>query len=170
MHDVEHAQLRVDRGEQRRQDREVLGHVVGDGKGRQRAASHQQFLADLHHVQQLGRVAVEVDHVGGFASGLGTVVHRHADVGLSQCRGVVGAVAAHGNQATIVLLMANTREFLLWRGFGQHIVHTRFSGNRGGGQRVVASDHHGANPQLAQLGKTLTNTWLDHVFEMDRPQ
>ena len=88
----------VERNEHRRHDREVLRHVVGDREGRQRAARHQELLADPHHLDQLGRVAVEVDHVAGLPRGLGTGVHGHADVGLRQRRRVVRAVAAHGDQ------------------------------------------------------------------------
>ena len=170
MHHVEHAQLRVDRGEQRRQDREVLGHVVGDGKGGERATGHQQFLANLHHVQQLGRVAVEVDHVGRFAGSLGAIVHRHAHVSLGQGRGIVGAVAAHSDQTAVVLFVANAREFFLWRGFGEHVIHTSFGSNRSGRQRVVAGDHHSADAQFAQLGETFADAGLDHVLEVDRTE
>ena len=47
LHHVERAELRIGRREGRRDDREVLGHVVGDAEGGQRAARHQQLLADL---------------------------------------------------------------------------------------------------------------------------
>ena len=50
-------------GEDRRQDREVLGDVVGDRERGQRAAGDQQLLADLDDLDQLRRVRVEVDHV-----------------------------------------------------------------------------------------------------------
>ena len=120
-HHVEHVELRVDADEQRRQDGEVLGHVVGDGKGGQRAAGDQQLLAHLDHVEQLGRVAVQVDQVGRLAGGLGAVVHGHADVGLGQRRGVVGTVAAHRHQATFALLLANPRQFLLRGSLGDHV-------------------------------------------------
>ena len=50
-------------GEQRRDDGEVLGHVVGDGEGGERTPGDEQLLADLDDVDELGRVGVEVDHV-----------------------------------------------------------------------------------------------------------
>jgi len=40
----------------------------------------QQLLADLDHVDELGRVRVEVDHVAGLLGRHGAGVHRHADV------------------------------------------------------------------------------------------
>ena len=144
-HDVEHAQLRVDRSKQRRQDREVLGHVIGNRERGQCTTRHQQLLADLHHVQQFSGVAVQIDHVRGFPCSLGAVVHGHAHIGLGQGRGVVGAVTTHGYQTTVILLMADARQFFLRCGLGQHVVHPGFSGNRRGGQRVVARHHHGAD-------------------------
>ena len=170
MHDVEHPKLWINRREQCRQDGEILGHVVGDGKGGQRPARHQQLLADLHHVQQLGRVAVEVDHVGRFTCRLGAIVHRHANVSLGQGRGVVGAVTTHGHQTAVVLFLTDARQLFLRRGFGQHIIDACLRSNRRRGQRVVTGHHDGADPQLAQFGKTLANPGLDHVLEVDRAQ
>jgi hypothetical protein len=97
-HHVERAELGVDARERGRDDGEVLGDVVGDAEGRQRAAGHQQLLADLDDLEQLGRVAVEVDHVAGLLGRLRAGVHRHGDVGLRQRGRVVGAVAGHGDQ------------------------------------------------------------------------
>ncbi|MNL09031.1 hypothetical protein D3C87_1297780 [compost metagenome] len=99
-----------------------------------------------------------------------TIVHRHADVCLGQGRGIVGAVAAHRNQASVVLLVTDARQFFLRRSFGQHVVHARFSSNRRSGQRVVAGDHDRADPQFAQFGETLADAGLDHVLEMDRTE
>src|SRR5665213_91694 len=72
VHDVEHVQrtlwagtgsCRVGADEDSGQDREVLGDVVRDREGRQRAAGDQELLADLDDLDQLRRVGVEVDHV-----------------------------------------------------------------------------------------------------------
>ncbi|EKX61591.1 hypothetical protein STRIP9103_00163, partial [Streptomyces ipomoeae 91-03] len=57
-HDVELVQARVDGREQRRDDREVLRDVVGDGERRQRAPGDEQLLADLDDLDELGRVGV----------------------------------------------------------------------------------------------------------------
>ena len=122
-------------------DGEIFGHVVGDAEGGQRAAGHQQLLADLDDLDQLGRVAVEIDHVAGFLGGLGAGVHGHADVGLGQRRGVVGAVAGHGDQVARGLLLLEQGQLVFGRGLGEEIIHARFLGDGGGGQRVVAGDH-----------------------------
>ena len=100
-HDVERLQLRIEGDEHRRDDGEIFGDVVGDREGGQRAARHQQLLADLDDLDQLGRIAVEIDHVAGLARGHGAGVHRDADIGLRQRRRVVGAVAAHGDQLAL---------------------------------------------------------------------
>ena len=62
---------------------------------------------------QLGRVAVEVDHVAGFARGLRAGVHRHADIRLSERGRVVRAVAGHGDEMTVGLFLADALQLLL---------------------------------------------------------
>ena len=102
-------------GEQRRNDGEVLGHVVGDRERGQRAARHQELLADLDDLDQLGRIAVEIDHVAGFFRGLRAGVHRQADVGLRQRRRIVGAVAHHRDQLALGLFLADVGELRFGR-------------------------------------------------------
>ncbi|GCC46831.1 hypothetical protein chiPu_0030700, partial [Chiloscyllium punctatum] len=58
VHDVEHLELRVEREEHRRNDGKILRDVVGDRERGQRTAGHQELLADLDHLDQLGRVGV----------------------------------------------------------------------------------------------------------------
>ena len=94
-------------GEHGRHDGEILGHVVGDGESGQRAAGHQQLLADFDDLDQLGGIAVEIDHIAGLFGGLGAGVHGHADVGLGQGGSVVGAVAHHGHQLAGGLLLTD---------------------------------------------------------------
>ena len=62
---------------------------------------------------QLGRVAVEIDHVAGFARGLRAGVHGHADIGLGQRRRVVRAVARHGDEMALGLFVADALQLLL---------------------------------------------------------
>jgi hypothetical protein len=42
------------------------------------------------------------------------------------------------------LFLANQRQLGLGSCFGAEIINTRFVGDRGGGQRIVTGDHHGA--------------------------
>ena len=122
VHDVEHAELRERDDEHRRQDREVLGHVVGDRERGQRPARDEQLLADLDDLQQLGRVRVEVDHVAGLLRGGRARVHRDPDVRLGQRGRVVGAVAAHRDEPPALLLATDERELVLGRRLGEHVV------------------------------------------------
>jgi hypothetical protein len=45
-------------------------------------------------------------------------------------------------------------------GLGHEIVHAGFGGDGGGGQGIVAGDHHGANSHGAKLGES----FLDAAF------
>ena len=42
-----------------------------------------------------------------------------------------------------------------------------FGGDRRGGERIVAGDHHGADAHAAQLGEALPDAALDDVLQMD---
>ena len=130
-----------------------FGDVVGDRERRQRAARDQQLLADRDDLDQLGRIAVEIDHVAGFFRGHGAGVHREADVGLRERRRVVGAVAGHGDQAAARLLFLDVFELVLRRRLRQEVVDARFARDGGGGQRVVAGDHDGADAHRAELAR-----------------
>ena len=169
VHDVQSLQRRDGGDEQRRDDGEILGHVVGDREGGQRTARHQELLADLDDLDQFRGVIVQVDHVAGLLGGLRTAVHRHAHVGLRQRRGIVRAVAHHGDQFTGPLLAADVFEFILGAGFGDEVVDACLFGNVFCRQRVVARHHHGFHAHLAQTLETLADTRLDDVLQFVPP-
>ena len=161
---------RVGGGEDRGQDREVLGDVVGDRERGQRAARDQQLLADLDDLDQLGRVGVEVDHVARLARRLGAGVHGHADVGLGERGRVVGAVAGHRDEPAVGLLAADQLELGLGRGLGEEVVDARLLRDLGGGEPVVAGDHDGADAHRAQLLEALAHPVLDDVAQLDHAE
>ena len=167
IHNVERLELRVEGEEQRRDDGEIFRHVVGDGERRQRAARHQQLLADLHDLDELGRIGVEIDHVAGFARGLGAGIHGDADIGLRQSRRIVGAVAAHGDELALGLLGADQLELLLGRCLREEIIDAGFSRDCRSGHGVVAGDHDGADAHAAELGEALADAAFDDVLELD---
>src|SRR5699024_10831538 len=113
VHDVEHLQLGNGRHKHGGNNGEILGDIVGDGEGGQRAAGDQQLFADLHHFQDLGGVAVQIHHVGRFLGGGGAGVHGQAHVCLGQGRGVVGAVAGHGHDLAFRLLLLDDPDLCL---------------------------------------------------------
>ena len=113
MHDVERRDGREGRHQHRGNDGEIFRHIVGDAERGQRTAGDQHLFPDLDDVDQLGRIAVEVDHVAGFARGLRAGVHRDAHVGLRERRRVVRAVAGHGDEMTLGLFLADAFQFLL---------------------------------------------------------
>ena len=171
VHDVErlelHAWLPIERDEHRRDDGEIFCHVVCDRECRQCAACHQQLLADFDDLDQLGRIGIEVDHVASLARRLRAGVHRDADVGLRQRRRVVGAIAAHGDELALGLLVANEAQLFLGRGLCQEIVDTGFRRDSGCGHRIVTGDHDRADAHAAQFGEALADTALDDVLEVN---
>ena len=130
----------------------------------------EQLLADFDDLDQLRRVRIEVHHVAGFLGGLRAGVHGHADIGLGERGRVVGAVADHRDHAAAGLLPADERELVLRFGLGQKIVHARLRGDGGGGELVVAGDHHGADAHLAELREAFLDAALDDVLEMNHAE
>ena len=166
-HDVERAEFRIGREEQRRDDGEVLGDVVGDRERGQRSARHQELLADLGHLDELGRIAVEIDHVAGFARGLRAGLHGDTDIGLRERRRIVGAVAAHGDEAALGLLGLDVGELVLRRRLGDVVVDAGLGGDGGGGDRIVAGHHHRLDAHGAQRREALLDARLHDVLEVD---
>lgn len=85
---------------------------------------HQELFADPYDVDEFGRIGVQVDHIAGLFGGRRAGVHGDPDIGLGQCRGVVGAVTGHRDHVAAGLLAADVGQFLLRGGFGQEIVDT----------------------------------------------
>ena len=168
--DVELGQAGDHAREHGRDDGEVLRHVVGDREGGQRAAGDQQLLADLHDLDELGRVGVQVHHVPRLLGGGGAGVHGHADVGLGERGGVVGAVAGHRDQLAALLLLLDQRHLVFRRRLGEEVVHAGLVGDRLGGERVVTGDHDGPDAHLAHLGEPLGDALLDDVLEVDHAE
>ena len=113
---------------------------------------------------------VEVDHVAGLFRGLGAGVHRDADVGLGEGRGVVGAVAGHGDEPALRLLVADAGDLVLGLRLGDEVVDAGLPGDGGGGERVVAGDHDGADAHAAQLREARGDAGLDRVLEVDEAE
>ena len=65
------------------------------------------------------------------------------------------------------LLVADQLQLGLRRRLGQEIVDADFGGDGGGGQRIVAGDHHRADAHLAQCGEALADAALDDVLQVD---
>ena len=125
------------------------------------------MLADRDDLQQLGRIAVEIDHVAGLARRHRAGLHRDSDIGLSQRRRIVGAVAAHRDKPAARLFVADQLQLVFGRRLRQEIVDPRLGRDRRGGQRIVARDHHSADAGAAKLGEALADAALDDVFQMD---
>ena len=162
--------LREGDDEHRRDDREVLRHVVGDAEGGQRAAGDEELFPDLDDFDQFRRVGIEIDHVTGLLRRLRAGVHGHADIGLRERGRVVGAVARHGDEVAAFLFLADERQLLLGRGFGEEVIDAGLFGDGRRGARVVAGDHDGADAHGAEALEAIREAAFDDVLEVDRAE
>ncbi len=109
----------------------------------------------------------EVDHVASLARGLRAGIHGDTDIGLGQSRRIVGAVAAHGDELALGLLIADEPQLLLRRGLSEKVVDAGFRGDGRGGHGIVAGDHDGADAHAAKLGKAVADAALDDVLKLN---
>ena len=65
------------------------------------------------------------------------------------------------------LVLANQFELGFRRGLGEEIIDAGLGGDRRGGERVVAGDHHRLDAHAAQLAEALLDAALDDVLELD---
>src|SRR5208282_5629353 len=122
VHNVGHFEPRQGAGKQRWNDGEVFRNVVCNGKGCECTASHEELFSDFHHFDQLCRIAVQVNHVGGFLGGLCPGVHGQRDVGLGKGWGVICAVPHHCNQFSPHLLLFDVRKLCFRRRLGEAVI------------------------------------------------
>jgi len=165
MHDVERAQLRV-RGDEHSPG--MMAKYLATSLAIENVVSepprHQELLlADLH-LDELGRVGVEVHHVAGLPWRPGFAVHRDGHVGLSQSRGVVRPVARHRHEAPAGLQLADQAQFSSPVSPSARKSSTPASaGDRGGRERMSPGYHDRLDSHRAELGETFADPALDDV-------
>ena len=180
------------------QDGEDTGHVAGEEELDGTADVGVDVTAVLHCLDDGGKVVVGEDHACSVLGHLGAGdAHGHADVGLLQGRGVVDAVAGHGDQCTPVLPGPDDADLMLRRhtgvdrdigdkgsellvGHGLHdsALHglgvggqdADLPGNGGGGDDVVAGDHDGADAGGDTVGYRLLGLLSGGVHHSDETQ
>ena len=170
MHDVQRAQLRIGHQKQSRNNGKIFSHIIGNRKGGERAACHQQLLANADNFNELGGVGLKINHIAGLARGLCAGLHGHAHIGLRQSGRVIGAIAAHGDQTSALLLAPDIGELVLRCGLADKIIDTCLGGNGGSGQGIVAGDHHRFDAHGPQFGKACADIGLHNVLEVNDAQ
>ena len=153
-----------------RNDGKVLGHIVCDAEGGQSPACHEHLLADLDDLDELGGVRIEIHHVAGLLGSLRARVHGNTHVGLGKGRGIVGAVAGHGNQMPRRLLLPDERQLVLRPGLRQEVIDPGLFGDGCGGKPVIARNHDGFYTHGPESLETVLQASFDDVFEVDDPQ
>jgi hypothetical protein len=68
------------------------------------------------------------------------------------------------------LFLADAGELHLRRRLGEEIVHAGLRGDCGSGQGIVARNHDRADTHAPQLGKTLLDTALHHILELNHTE
>ncbi|MCY1538799.1 hypothetical protein D9M68_743600 [compost metagenome] len=125
------------------------------------------MFTDLYHLDQFGRIIIKVYHITGFFRGLGTTVHGHTNIGLGQCRGIIGTIAHHCYQAACGLFFFDVVHFIFRFGLRDKVIYSGFFCNEFCRQRIVSGNHYGFNPHFTQTFKTLLYTGFDDILQFD---
>src|ERR1700692_4410553 len=83
----------------------------------------------------------QIDHVGGFGGDVACAPHGYNDAWRSQRRGVVNAVADHGDMAALRLELPYAIQLLFGEQLGFDVGNAGFSCNYFGGAATVAGEH-----------------------------
>lgn len=143
----------------------MLGDIVGNAEGGEVAAGHEGLFADLDDIDQLGRIAVQVDDVGRLPRGLGAGVHRHRHVSLGQGRCVIAAVPVMATMkpaSWYSRISPSLSSGLAWARKSSTLASAAMSGLSPVVDRL---DSHA--PQLLEA---FLNAGFDNIFQVDYSQ
>ena len=113
------------------------------------------------------QVALHQDDVGGFDGDIGAGADGNAHVRSCQGRGIVDAVADHGDLLALCLELAHFLLLILGENLRYHPVNAGLAADGFGGLLVVAGEHDHINAQLFELRNGLTAGGLHHIRHGD---
>jgi len=153
------AQLRKGHHEHRRDDGEVLGHVVGDAEGGQSAARDQELLAD--RTISMSLVGLEsrstmlpASLAADVPEFMATPTSLSREPARRWCR------RRSWPPACPAAVLSGSAHLGFGRWPRQKVVDAGLFGDHGRGERVVAGDHHRADTHRPQLVEALANAAL----------
>ena len=106
--------------------------------------------------------------LGALDGDVGAGAHRDADVGLRQRRRIVDAVAGHRDALTLRLQPLDHGGLLVWQDVRFHAIDADRPGDRGGGDRVVAGQHHDLHAFAVQRVDRFPRRWLHGIGDPEQ--
>ena len=118
---------------------------------------------ELNGGDSVEQVALHQDDVGGFDGDIGAGADGNAHIRSCQGRGIVDAVADHGDLLALRLELAHFLLLILGENLRYHPVNAGLAADGFGGLFVVAGEHDHINAQLFELRNGLTAGGLHHI-------
>ena len=136
----------------------------------------EQVLLDVadHRVGEfdggngIQQVALHQDDVGRFDGDIGAGANGNAHIGSGQGRGIIDAVADHGNLFALGLELADLLLLILGEDLCHHPVDAGLAADGLGGFLVIAGEHHHIDAQLFEFSNGLAAGRLDHIGHRDQ--
>src|SRR2546427_13250349 len=79
-------------------------------------------------------------------------------------------LAGHRHELALALLVLDELHLRLRRRLREEVVNARLAGDGRRGARVVAGDHHRADPHGPEAREPLSDAALHHVLQVDEPE
>ena len=147
--------------------REIFRHIIGDAERRHCSAGHEQLFSEHDHLDDLGRVRLQVYHVGSLLGCLSSRIHRQTHISYGQRGCVVGAVPDHSYDSGLSLLSRHNVVLVFRLRFGPVLVNPHFGGNALRRQGLVTSQHDRPNSHHLDRQNLLPDTRLQNILEPD---
>ena len=113
-------------------------------------------------------IAAKERDAGAFDRDIGAGAHGDADVGGSERRRVVDAVAGHGDDAAVAPQFFDDAAFLLRQNLGLDFGDAELARHRLRGDAVVAGEHHDAQSLIAQRPERVRRGLFDRVGDTEQ--
>src|SRR5215468_10500264 len=107
-------------------------------------------VRQIHGRRNPTYIAAHQGDIGCLHGHIGTGANGNTHVGPRQGRGVVDAVAYHGNAFACGLQLLDLAAFFFWQDLGEHVANPQFPTNGRSGALMIASEHHHLEPLYPQ--------------------
>ncbi len=126
----------------------------------------QRRPAELDCRRNVAQTAFHQHHVGCLYRHIRAGADGDADVRCGERRSIVDAVADHGGLALAAQSFDHSR-LAVGQDAGNHLVHTGFFADGGGGFFVIAGEHDDAQSHFFQLCNRRRTVLLDDIRDRD---
>lgn len=116
------------------------------------------------------QVALDQGHCGAFHRHISARAHRDLDIGRCQCRGIIDAIAGHGDAPSFLAGLLDHGLFLVGQDIGENLVdRAALPVHSFGGASIVPRHHDDPDAAFAKRGDSGGGGFLDRIRDHQQP-